>query len=489
MKVLFRADSSLEIGSGHVQRCLALAAVLSKKDVVCTFVARDLPGNANGLIRAAGHPIVTLPPRSADPESDAAETGHAIAGLGQVELVIVDHYALDRRWEVAFTPFAQRFAVIDDLANRPHHCDALIDVAQGRDRAMLYDPLVPADAILLLGPRYAILRPEFKSLRAAMRTRSGAVDRVLISFGAIDADNYSEIAWRAVRAVAQAAEIDIVLGGSAPHLTRITEAISSDTRTHLHIDTPAMSKLMSVANLAVGAGGTMTWERTCLGLPTIVTAVADNQRDNVRALAEAGAALPVPLGDRYAERLMDAVSSLKGDPCRLVSMSRAAAELVDGKGAERLATILLHPRVVMRAATASDCESIWRWRNANFVLQRSRTPDPVSWPAHRAWFEAVLNDPDRQVLVGEADGEPVGILRFDMVEDEATASAYLTAQGRGRGIGPELLIQGQIWLRSNAPHVVRIKADIRSTNEASVEAFKAARYRRTGDLYVRELKA
>lgn len=489
MKVLFRADSSLEIGSGHVQRCLALAAVLSAKGASSTFVARDLSGNANALIRAAGHSIITLPPRATDPETDAAETGHAIAGLGQVDLVVVDHYALDRRWEDAFKPFAQRCAVIDDLANRPHRCDALIDVTQGLDRAALYDPLVPADAILLLGPRYAILRPEFGSLRAAMRPRSGAVDRVLISFGAIDADNHSEVAWRAVRAVAKEAEIDIVLGGNAPHLQRITEAIRSDTRTHLHIDTPAMAKLMVVADLAVGAGGTTTWERACLGVPTIVTAIADNQRDNAQALAETGAALSVSTGDGYAERLMDAVSSLKADPRQLASMSRAAGELVDSKGAERLATILLRPRVTMRAASASDCESIWRWRNADFVLQGSKTSDPVSWPAHREWFEAALNDPNRHVLIGEADGEPVGVLRFDVLEDEATASVYLTAQGRGRGIGPELLIQGQIWLRSNAPHVVRIKAEIRSTNDASIEAFKAARYRQTGDLYVRELKA
>ena len=489
MKVLFRADSSLEIGSGHVQRCLALAAALSEKGASCAFIARDLPGNANGLITAASHSIVTLPPRPADPETDAAETAHAIAGLGHADLVVVDHYALDRRWEVAFAPFAQRCAVIDDLANRPHRCDVLIDVAQSQDRATLYDQLVPADAALLLGPRYAMLRPEFRSLRAAMRPRSGAVDRVLISFGAIDVGNYSEIAWRAVRTIAKEADIDIVLGGNAPHLKRMSEAIRSDMRTHLHIDTPSMAKLMAVADLAVGAGGGTTWERACLGLPTIVSAIADNQRDNVRALAEAGAALSISIGDGYAERLIDAVSSLKADPRGMASMGRAAGELVDGKGAERLATILLRPGVTMRAAAVSDCESIWRWRNADFVLQGSKTPDPVSWPAHRAWFEAALNDPNRHVLLGEADGEPVGVLRFDLVENEATASVYLTAQGRGRGIGPELLIQGQIWLRSNAPRVVRIKAEIRSTNEASIEAFKAARYRRTGDLYVRELKA
>jgi len=226
-----------------------------------------------------------------------------------------------------------------------------------------------------------------------------------------------------------------------------------------------------------------------MGLPAIVTAIADNQRDNIRALVETGAAMAVPAGDGYAERLIDAVSALKADPRSLAAMGKTAGDLVDGRGAERLATILLRPRVTMRAATMADCESIWRWRNADFVLEGSKTPDPVSLPDHRAWFEAVLKDPNRRVLVGEADGEAVGVLRFDLVKAEATASVYLTAQGRGRGIGPELLVQGQIWLRSNAPHVVRIKAEIRSTNEASIEAFKAARYRRTGDLYVRELKA
>lgn len=488
MKVLFRAESSLEIGSGHVQRCLALAAALSARGASCTFVVRNLPGNVNDLISAAGHSLIVLFPQTADPEADAAETAHAIAGQGKVDLVIVDHYALARPWEDAFKPSAQRCAVIDDLADRPHCCDTLIDVTQGVGRAAQYGQLVPTDALLLLGPRYAMLRPEFSSLRAAMPPRSGAIDRVLISFGAIDASNHSELAWRAIRTVANDAAIDIVLGGNAPHLERITDAIRSDTRTRLHVETTAMAKLIAAADLAVGAGGTMTWERACLGLPTIVAAIADNQRDNVQALAEAGAALSLPIGDGYAERLMDAVSVLKADPHRLASMSKAASELVDGKGAERLATILLRPRVTLRAAAASDCESIWRWRNAEFVLRGSKTTDPVSWPAHHAWFGDSLSESSRHVLIGEVDGEPVGVLRFDLVEHEATVSVYLTAQGRGRGIGPEILIQGQIWLQSNAPHVVRIKAEIRSTNEASIEAFKAARYRRTGDLYVRELK-
>lgn len=488
MKVLFRADSSLEIGSGHVQRCLALAAALSAKGASCIFAARDLPGNANALITASGQSLVTLSPRAAEAEADAAEVA-ATMGRSQVDLVVVDHYALDGRWQDAFKPFARRCAVIDDLANRPHRCDTLIDVTPGANRMALYDRLVPADALLLLGPRYAILRPEFRLLRAAMRPRSSALDRMLISFGAIDAGNHSTLAWRAVRAVAGDAQIDIVLGGNAPHRQQLQEAIRGDKRTTLHIDTPEMAKLMAAADLAVGAGGTTSWERACLGLPAIVTAIADNQRDNIQALADVGAAVPVAVGDDYAERLQIAVAALQADPHQLAAMSRAASDLVDGKGAERLASILLRPRVTLRPAVAADCESIWRWRNADFVLQGSKTPDPVSWPDHCAWFEAALSNPDRRVLIGEAGHEPVGVLRFDLANNEATASVYLTAQGRGRGIGAELLVQGQIWLRSNAPHVVRINAEIRSTNDASIEAFKAARYRRIGDHYVRELKA
>jgi UDP-2,4-diacetamido-2,4,6-trideoxy-beta-L-altropyranose hydrolase len=488
MKVLFRADSSLEIGSGHVQRCLALATALSAKGASCVFAARELPGNVNALIASAGHSLVTLPPHATDPDADAAEVASAM-NRAPVDLVIVDHYALDRRWEEAFKPFARRCAVIDDLADRSHCCDALIDVTPGAHRAALYDRLVPADALLLLGPRYAILRPEFRSLRAAMRPRSSAVDRVLISFGAIDAGNHSMLAWEAVRATANDARIDIVLGGNAPHLRQLQDAIRADKRTRLHIDTPEMAKLMVAADLAIGAGGTTSWERACLGLPAVVTAIADNQRDNIQALADAGAAVPVAIGKGYVEQLKDAVSSLQADPPRLAAISLAASNLVDGSGAERLATILLRPRVALRPATAADCESVWRWRNADFVLRGSKTPDPVSWPDHCAWFEAALNNPDRRVLIGEADGEPVGVLRFDLAKDAATASVYLTAQGRGRGIGAELLVQGQIWLRFSAPHVVRINAEIRSTNDASIEAFKAARYRRIGDLYVRELKA
>lgn len=487
MDALFRADSSLEIGSGHIRRCLALAGNLASKGLSCTFVVRDLPGNANALVTAAGHQLIALPAGAFSIESDAEATAQAL-GATPIELLVVDHYGLDWQWERALRPKAKRCAVIDDLADRPHDCDTLIDVTPGADRASRYDALVPPNALTLFGPRYAMLRPEFLSLRASLRPRDGGIQRILISFGAVDAGNMSVAALHAIRRVCgPAINVDVVLGLDAPHLSVLRQAIHSDPCARLHVDTSDMAALMAAADLAIGAGGTTSWERACLGLPTLVTSVADNQHDNVRALVRAGAALLVPGGERYEARLCKALGELAAAPERLGAMSAAAAHMVDGRGAERVATILLRPAVTVRTAIAADCRDIWHWRNQPDIRSASSDTGPIPWEEHVTWFEAALSNPARRLLIGEAGGEAVGVLRFDVAAGTATVSAYLTPAGRGRGIGPQLLMQGEARLKSDHPEVARIEAMIRPGNEPSIAAFTAARYRPEGDHFVREL--
>ncbi len=486
MRVLFRADSSLEIGSGHVRRCLALAAGLSKKGATCVFVARSLPGNASELVRVASHQLVELT-GSASQDTDAAETASAVAALAPFDLVVLDHYGLNREWEDAARKLGRRLAVIDDLADRAHDCDVLVDVAPVDDHAARYEALIPPHALTLLGPRYALLRPEFQALRQATRPRQ-AMQRALISFGANDVANHSLSAYRATRQVAGIdIDVDIVVGGQAPHRSALAEAIRSDPRARLHIDTQDMAGLMASADLAIGAGGTTSWERACLGLPAITTVVADNQKDTITALAEAGAAVSVPPGADYESRLGHAIASLAADSRRLAAMSEAASSLVDGKGAERVAAVLLRPDVALRDAEATDRRDLWIWRNEPDVRQASNDPSPIAWETHCAWFDAALRDPERRLLVGEATGAAVGVLRFDFASDEATISIYLTPQGHGRGIGPELLMQGEAWLQRNRPGTKRITAQIRPGNQASIAAFSAARYRRENEHYVRDL--
>jgi len=420
--------------------------------------------------------------------ADAAATSEAVAELLPFDLLIVDHYGLDQRWERALRPKAKRCIVIDDLADRPHDCDLLVDVTPGEERTARYDALIPPNALTLLGPRYALLRPEFSSLRTAMRPRAGRIQRILVSLGAIDADNLSEAALRAIRqSCGTGTDIDIVLGANAPHRSTLAHAIRSDRRARLHVETPDLATLMAAADLAIGAGGTTSWERACLGLPAIVTSVADNQRDNIEALRRAGAALPLPSGDGYEARLSQALAALASEPQRLTAMSEAAARLVDGRGAERIAAILLRPIVTMRAATAADCQSVWRWRNEPDIRLASTLSDPIPWDKHRAWFDSTLAGSGRRLLIGEADGGAVGVVSFDLAGERATVSAYLTPAGRGRGIGPELLLQGQAWLQHYRPDVTRIEAVIRPENEPSIAAFTAARYRPKGEYYVREL--
>jgi UDP-2,4-diacetamido-2,4,6-trideoxy-beta-L-altropyranose hydrolase len=244
---------------------------------------------------------------------------------------------------------------------------------------------------------------------------------------------------------------------------------------------------MASADLAIGAGGTTSWERACLGLPAIVTAVADNQRDTVLSLVDAGAAISIEAGDQYQSRLQQAIATLASSREQLAAMSAAAAGLVDGKGADRIAAILMRPDITLRPATAEDSRDFWRWRNEPDVRQASNNSAPIGWGEHRAWFESALANPDRHLLIGESDDAAVGVLRFDVAGDEATVSIYLTPQGRGRGVGPELLMRGQAWLQSNLPQIARIRAQIRPGNAASIAAFEAARYRRQGENYVREV--
>lgn len=469
-----------------MRRCLALAAALARTGASCTFVVRALPGNVNRLVEQSGHRLTELSATAADPETDAAET--IAAAASSVDLTIVDHYGLDLTWEWALRRISPRIAVVDDLADRPHDCDVLTDATGGSDRITRYEALIPADALLLLGPRYALLRPEFQAERARLRKRTGCIRRILISFGAIDPGNHSEAAWRAVRSsTARDAEIDIAIGGDAPNRAHLERAIQGDPLTRLCIDTNDMAGLMAAADLAIGAGGTTSWERACLGLPALVTMIADNQRDNVLGLVDAGAAISVPPGAAFAARLTEAISALCSDPERVSRMSTAAAKLVDGRGADRLAKILARPKLTLRAARPDDSRQIWQWRNDPFVRSASLDPTPIPWEEHRAWIDAALASTDHCLLIGEADGLAVGVLRFDLSGTEARVSFYLTPEGRGRGIGPELLTQASAWLRSNRPHVIRIKAQIQPNNFASIAAFSAARYRPAKDCYVRDL--
>lgn len=320
MRVAIRADASVTIGSGHVMRCLTLAEALRREGAEVLFLCREVPGHLGEVIRRRGFDLAWVE----DEGEPAGRLGMAIDGL---DLLIVDHYALDREWEQACRSATKAILVIDDLADRPHDCDLLLDQNLLPNLESRYQGLAPEGCRLLLGPAYALLRDEFYAAKATAQERN-QVKRLLIFFGGGDPDNLTGRALRELENLAVTA--DVVIGASNPH-RRELEALCRENfdRWTLHVQTDRMAELMARADLALGAGGSTHWERCLLGLPALVVTVADNQVEATRMLHDKGACCW--LGN--AESLLpgafrQAIVDLKNHPQKLTAMSRAASEIV-----------------------------------------------------------------------------------------------------------------------------------------------------------------
>ncbi|MBK1636517.1 UDP-2,4-diacetamido-2,4,6-trideoxy-beta-L-altropyranose hydrolase [Rhodovulum adriaticum] len=355
MTIAFRADASFDIGTGHVMRCLTLACALREAGAECCFVTRALPGHLADRIANEGFRVSLLTtPHGAAPDGppvhaawagvswiqDAAETKAALAA-DSPDWLVMDHYAFDARWQAAARPEGAKLLVIDDLADRPHECNLLLDQNLGRV-AGDYDRLVPATCLRLIGPRYAVLRPEFAAMRAqVLSDRAGrGLRHLLITMGGVDKADATSTVLEALRGIPlpDPLRITVIMGSRSPALDRVRRLAQDMPRpTEVAVDVADMAARMATADLAIGAAGSTTWERCCLGLPSIIVEVAENQSGIARAMTKAGAALdPGPLhAAEFARNLQDALIRA-GDPGRLSDLSEKAAGVCDGEGCGRL---------------------------------------------------------------------------------------------------------------------------------------------------------
>jgi len=303
MKIYIRTDSSTEIGTGHVMRCLTLADILRGKGAEVKFICRDLPGNISDFIEKKGYFVYRLPYQGrkigqkncyahwlgADWSIDAEQTKDIIRQNNLIDWLIIDHYAIDINWERKLRPYVKKIMVIDDLANRPHDCDLLLDQNFYEDLEKRYDKLVPGHCVKLLGPKYALLRPEFIAARKKVKVRDGRVKRILVFFGGSDPTNETAKALEAIRMLNRPDIItDVVVGSANPRKEQIRLMCQSIQNTNFYCQVDNMALLMARADLAIGAGGGTTWERCCLGLPTIAISVADNQKEVLNVLHKYG---------------------------------------------------------------------------------------------------------------------------------------------------------------------------------------------------------
>lgn len=466
----FIFEAGAAIGIGHAMRCLTLADRLSQFGWRCTLAG--FGATAEVVRRHAGERYEYL---------------EAAIPLGRRDrhwdLIVIDHYGRDADFEALLRPQAGRMMAIDDLADRRHDVDILLDQG-GLRRAGDYDGLVPKDCQLLLGTDYALLKPEFAEQPAQ---RGATLRRILVSLGGADPQNVTGRILTVIAGVMPHAGIDLVATAVMPHLDALREQAAQMPQVTLHVDTQGLIDLMRKADLGIGAGGMTSWERCATGLPSLVVQIADNQKDVLSALCRANAAISLGLPDDGLEQRVErALTDLRAVPSRLSDMAAAGRALCDGRGTMRVLCALIgqrasksgHP-VTLRAVSEKDCEQLFQWQSIPEVRRFARNPQAPAWSEHTAWFSERYWQPDRFWAIIQCGAMPAGLLRLDPSSDMKSGlevSILLDPRFHGDGIG-----RAALALARRAVPGRDLWAFVMNENRSSQAMFASAGYEPQAD--------
>jgi UDP-2,4-diacetamido-2,4,6-trideoxy-beta-L-altropyranose hydrolase len=496
MRILIRADASPTIGSGHIARCLTLARVLRGQGSHVAFACRCLPGHRLDALRAEGFETFALPERYVDEDpqqaiesmlpwqADIDALGMQLEGQAEFDWIIVDHYGLDHHWQTAARRWALRIAAVDDLATRRYSVDLLLN----QNLSGLYEnyqALLPEGCRTLLGPRYAMLREEFSCPAVDIKDRA---QRVLVNFGGFDAVRQTHHAMLALADFADL-QVDFVAGADNPAWAQMQALAETRPNWRLHRFVSDFYQRMTEADLFIGAGGGTSWERAAMGLPTICIAVSNNQQANGEVMAAAGAHVFMGAREQVSvEQLRNAIGFVTGNLYLRQSLAERSRRLVDGRGAERVAVALAGAVLKVRAATLDDAQLLFEGRNAETVRRWSLDSGVIDWPQHLNWLTASLRNPQRLLLIVEADDGAVGVVRYDLRGFEAEVSIYLLEGRMGLGWGRALLARGEAFVAAHWPQLKVISAQVLPDNRPSLNVFHDAGFTQSACAFTRVLK-
>jgi UDP-2,4-diacetamido-2,4,6-trideoxy-beta-L-altropyranose hydrolase len=491
VRVAIRVDASATIGTGHIKRCLSLAQALLEQGAEVRLVTRALDTVGEKVLQNAPCRVQwlqtltqdfptddTCPPHAAWAvvpwQQDANETVNSL-GSGSIDWLVVDHYAFDARWHDA-TRLALdcRLLVVDDAADRTLVADMLLDQNWAPDHRLKYAGRLINEPYWLTGPRYALLSPAYR--RAPRYSFQPEVQSVGIFMGGTDPGGISARVIPACRAAGFAGGIEVVSTSSNPHLHPLRVACVNDTNTTLTLDQPDLAAFFSSHDLQVGAGGGATWERCCIGAPTVAMALVANQSAVVPGLAALGA-----LRAATEANLTSVLRSLINDPPSRQSLCTQAAKLVDGRGAQRVALHMLRDTLRLRPAMLTDAPLLHVWRNHPAVRAVSSNPEAIALADHLVWMRRVLSSSDRWLFVAQVGDLAVGGIRFDQLRGDIycvdlEVSLYTDPQLQGLGIGPRMLLAGEQQMHQSLPRPFTVEATVVAGNNVSQKLFEGCGY-------------
>lgn len=494
MNVFFRTDASIKIGTGHVIRCLTLADALKEQGALCIFICREHKGHLIDLIKSKGYEVIGLPL-----EYDASVDGYDLAhaqwlGCSQLEdakqsiealssrsidWLIVDHYALDYRWESELLPFVKKILVIDDLADRKHQCHILLDQNLGKTAAQ-YQTLVPENCALLLGPKYALLQAPYANLHPRTPPRVAPVKSMLLYFGGSDLHDLTGMATQAFIQLGRPdIEFNIVLGSSYGYEARLQKTIQGCSNVKLYKNTPSLAPLLLQADIAIGAGGSSSWERCCLGLPALIVTLAANQIPIAHALNTDNLAKWIGNHDCVSSEIIQkALIEVLSHDDEIEAWSRRCLQITNGQGTKILSEYLLlskDTQLQARLVTLTDEVLLLEWANDPMVRKNSFNSASITLDQHKKWFYKKLQQVEicKLYIIETQSGLPIGQVRFEFEDNKEhwRINYALAPAARHNGLGKRILETALDAMRGENHH--RFFGEVLLENMASVSVFRS----------------
>jgi UDP-2,4-diacetamido-2,4,6-trideoxy-beta-L-altropyranose hydrolase len=479
MNLVIRADADASIGTGHVMRCLALAQACQAQGGETVFVTSCKSAGLRKRLSGEGFQTILLRWPYPDPGDWVLSSKVLAAHPGS--WVVLDGYHFAPSYQFRFKELGHPLLVIDDMANFNHYyADVLLNQNIHADQLVYScEPYTR----LLLGTRFALMRREFWRWRGWEREIPEVARKVLITLGGGDRDN---VTLKVINAL-QRIEVDgleaVVLVGSAnPHLRKLVSAShSSESVVRIVRNASNMPELMAWADVSVSAGGITSCEMAFMELPSLVVALADNQRQVVESLEAEGAARSLGWHEDFGtDEASEVLSGLLRDPKRRKDMARMGRKLVDGRGVDRVVRSLRIYEIRLRPVREDDCRLLWEWANDADVRAASFSSEPITWEHHLEWFKSKMGDRDCLILVAvDREGMSIGQVRFERKGNEARISMSVDKAFRDKGYGSRI-----IGLASESVFemfdVHRIDSYIKIENKKSKSAFTNAGYKEIG---------
>lgn len=485
MVLLIRTDASAEIGYGHIMRCLALAQAWQDSGGKAVFSLAVKEQAVTTRLKSEGMEINHVAGKPGTNE-DAFQTIDLARQL-KASWIVVDGYRFGAEYQRIIKEAGFHLLLIDDLGEAEHYYADIVLNQNLHGSEEMYENR-ERYTNLLLGTRYALLRREFLRWQDWNREIPEVASKVLVTMGGGDPNNVTLKVIQALQRVKMAdLEAVAVVGGGNPHLKELqVVARSSSLPIRLENKVTNMPELMAWADVAVSSSGSTCWELAFMGLPSLLLILADNQSPVSESLDSMRIAINLGWHKDMtsAEMTREIEKLLKSRKAR-TEMARCGQRLIDGEGTKRVLMPTKGKSLKLRQANKRDCKLVWEWANDPEVREASFSTEPIPWEEHVKWFESKLNDPRCLFYIAEnIDSTPIGQVRFEIKEREATVSVSLDRAIRSKGYGSALIREATKKIFENTA-VETIKAYIKTINEPSLWAFKKAGFDENGPTQVK----